>query len=88
MLNLTHHLILQRINNSLYGPGKWYTNYEVLGDDVVIFDPRLASIYFKVMEDGLGVKCNLAKSLIAPERPVFEFAKRVAIGKVEVSPFS
>jgi len=40
------------------------------------------------MEQYLGVKCNESKSLIAPERPVIEFAKRVFIGEAEVSAFS
>jgi len=88
MLNLCHHLILQKINIDLYGDVRWYTNYEVLGDDIVIFDPQVSAIYFDVMENQLGVSCNKSKSLIAPDRPVIEFAKRVSIGKKEVSPFS
>lgn len=88
MLNLCHHLLLQKINSDLYGGNKWYTNYEVLGDDIVIFDKKVATMYFHIMENDLGVSCNVSKSLIAPDRPVIEFAKRVSIGKVEVSPFS
>jgi hypothetical protein len=67
---------------------KWYENYEVLGDDIVIFDAKVASLYFNIMETGLGVKCNLSKSLLAPDRPVIEFAKRIGIGGFECSPFS
>jgi hypothetical protein len=40
------------------------------------------------MEGDLGVGCNKSKSLIAKDRPVVEFAKRVSIGPEEVSPFS
>jgi hypothetical protein len=88
MLNLCHHLILQKINIDLFKVVKWYTNYEVLGDDIVIFDAKVAAMYFDIMENHLGVSCNKSKSLIAPDRPVIEFAKRLSIGKVEVSPFS
>jgi len=35
----------------------------------------------KLLEGDLDVKCNVSKSLIAPERPVIEFAKRTAIGE-------
>jgi len=40
------------------------------------------------LEGDLDVKCNVSKSLIAPERPVIEFAKRTSIGETEVSAFS
>jgi hypothetical protein len=89
MLNLTHHLICQYINISiLKRTFVWHENYEVLGDDIVIFDPKLAFHYRMVMENQLGVACNVSKSLLAPDRPVFEFAKRVSIGMDEVSGFS
>jgi len=88
MLNLCHHLILQYINQMIYKEGKWYENYEVLGDDIVIFDRKVASMYLQVMETYLDVKCNQSKSLIAPSRAVIEFAKRVSIGEAEVSAFS
>jgi len=60
----------------------------VLGDDIVIFDSKVATLYLRVMEDCLGVKCNEAKSLISPKRPIIEFAKRIAIAGEEVSAFS
>lgn len=60
----------------------------MLGDDIVIFDDKVASLYFSVMEDDLGVKCNSSKSLLAPNRAVIEFAKRVSINQDEVSAFS
>lgn len=88
MLNLCHHLILQYLNYEVYGGQKWYENYEVLGDDIVIFDKEIANRYIKLLEGGLDVKCNISKSLIAPSRPVIEFAKRTAIGDAEVSAFS
>jgi len=60
----------------------------VLGDDIVIFDKLVADRYLVVMEDHLDVKCNKSKSLLAPSRPVIEFAKRLSIGEAEVSAFS
>lgn len=60
----------------------------MLGDDIVIFDKAVADQYLLVMESYLDVKCNQSKSLLAPSRPVIEFAKRVSIGTEEVSPFS
>jgi len=60
----------------------------VLGDDIVIFDKRVADQYLTVMESYLDVKCNKSKSLLAPTRPVIEFAKRGSIGDAEVSAFS
>lgn len=88
MLNLTHHLILQYLNIIRYGKGKWYENYEVLGDDIVIFDKEIADRYIQLMEGDLDVKCNISKSLIAPDRAVIEFAKRTSINLDEVSAFS
>jgi hypothetical protein len=40
----------------------------------VIFDKEVADSYLSVMER-LGVGINLAKSVIAEKKPVFEFAK-------------
>ena len=81
-------MLLQYLNIQVYGKRKWYDNYEVLGDDIVIFDREVAVRYLKLLEGDLDVKCNQSKSLIAPERPVIEFAKRVCIGNEEVSAFS
>jgi hypothetical protein len=88
MLNLCHHMLLQMINYTIHHKVVWYDNYEVLGDDIVIFDKEVADRYKEIMEVKLGVKCNEAKSLIAPNRAVIEFAKRVSIGLDEVSPLS
>jgi len=60
----------------------------VLGDDIVIFSKEVADRYISIMEGKLDVKCNVSKSLLAPSRPVIEFAKRVSIANEEVSPFS
>lgn len=51
----------------------------MLGDDIVIFDSKLADTYLKVMKE-LGMEINLSKSIVSPDRPVFEFAKRTVCG--------
>jgi len=76
MLAITHHMIMQycskMINPSM---GTWETNYEVLGDDIVIFSKDLANKYLEVMSL-IGVPINESKSIVSVDRPVVEFAKR------------
>jgi len=58
-----------------------------LGDDLVIFNHSVAFEYLKVCESiGLGI--NEKKSVVSVNKPVVEFAKRTAIGKVDVSAIS
>nr|UPW42071.1 MAG: putative RNA dependent RNA polymerase [Xinjiang mito-like virus 69] len=92
MLNLTHHMILQYCATLVHGPlttlpvGSWWTDYEVLGDDIVIFDPEVASKYLMIMSD-LGVDINLSKSLVS-NIGVAEYAKRTVCQGLDVSPLS
>jgi hypothetical protein len=65
---------------------KWEERYEVLGDDIVIFDSALASKYLEVMAD-LGVDINISKSISSLDS-VFEFAKRTIVHGVNVSTIS
>jgi len=53
----------------------------------VIFDPDVAS-YYQYLCRGLGVEVNLNKSVLAPSRPVFEFAKRTCYYGKDVSAIS
>jgi hypothetical protein len=85
-LAITHHWILQYCSNQLGNLTVWEDRYEVLGDDIVIFDRRLASKYLEVMKD-LGVDINISKS-ISSLLPVFEFAKRTVVKGVNVSTIS
>lgn len=82
MLALTHHLIVQL---AAYKAGlrtslvdrvdlDWYSNYELLGDDIVIFDEAVASQYLDLMVNQLGVEINVNKSVVASNAS-FEFAK-------------
>jgi hypothetical protein len=89
MLALTHHWIVQY---AAYKAGvsngqTWYSNYEILGDDLVIFDRLVADQYLLIMK-ALGCEINLNKSIVSHSRPVFEFAKRTCIGESVVSGIS
>jgi hypothetical protein len=91
MLALTHHLIVQlaarRSGVVLPTSNCWYEGYELLGDDILIFDKIVAEEYLIIMND-LGVPINLAKSVVAPNKPVFEFAKVTGFYGKDVSAIS
>lgn len=94
MLAITHHMIMQYCSRMEYPIGSqlqgWETRYEVLGDDIVIFDTRLASRYLKVLAS-LGVPVNESKSVVTLEKSphkVVEFAKRTSVDGVDCSPLS
>jgi hypothetical protein len=72
MLAITHHFIVQL---AAYRAGYrgWFTDYIVLGDDLVIYNTKVAREYLIIMKD-LGVGINLTKSLQSYD--CFEFAKR------------
>lgn len=74
MLAVTHHMIVQlAAKRSGYNPFVWFDNYELLGDDINIFDAKVASQYLLLMEE-LGVPINASKSVVA-RNASFEFAK-------------
>lgn len=93
-LALTHHWIVQyaayhahleRTQSS--GGFSWNQSYEILGDDLVIFDALIAKFYLEIMA-GIGCEINMNKSINSPNKPVFEFAKRTCIGNDIVSGIS
>jgi len=88
MLAITHHLLLQ-LSASLHykSSSKWNEEYEILGDDLVIFNSGIAEQYLKLC-DLLGISINLSKSLISENRPVFEFAKRFGVNSSDASAIS
>lgn len=57
----------------------------MLGDDVVIFNKRVAQRYLVIMKD-LGVGINLVKSVVSKD--TFEFAKRIIHQDSNLSPAS
>lgn len=79
MLAVSHHLIVQlaykkaRPDEYSGGLNFWYENYELLGDDIVIFDQDVAKSYLKLMNQ-FGVGINLKKSVVS-NNASFEFAK-------------
>jgi hypothetical protein len=87
MLALTHHLIVQMAAWRTMGTVGWFSKYAVLGDDIVIADPSVASAYYQIMVDELKVQIQVTKSLVS-ENGSFEFAKKTFIRGVEVSPVS
>jgi hypothetical protein len=48
----------------------------VLGDDIVIFNHKVAKEYYKIMTSLIGVEIGLAKSISSKSRMVLEFAKK------------
>nr|UPW42129.1 MAG: putative RNA dependent RNA polymerase [Xinjiang mito-like virus 43] len=73
MLALTHHFLVQ-YSAWLAGKRKWFTEYMILGDDLLILDSGVAKCYLDVMRQ-LGVGVNLAKSLVS-NKGYGEFAKK------------
>lgn len=87
MLAITHHYLVQY---SAWCAGvtpktRWFQDYAVLGDDVVIWNAATAKVYLRVMK-ALGVEVGLAKSIISLEGKGLEFAKRTLLDKGDVSP--
>lgn len=87
MLAVTHHFIMQVCNFRVNGTRIWYDNYEVLGDDIVIFDKDIAMEYLALMAK-LDVGINLSKSITSESLQTFEFAKRTAVDGSDVSGLS
>jgi len=87
MLAVTHHMIVQ-YSWQLLGNKTFCTDYEVLGDDIVIFHPLLAQKYCEFMAS-IGVPLNEKKSVISIQKvPVVEYAKRTSFNSHDVSPIS
>jgi len=80
---VAHHYVVYYCCRKL---GKdWKTlPYILLGDDVVIGDQAVASLYKEVMQ-GLGVELSKPKTYESTH--LFEFAKRIFYKGVEISPF-
>lgn len=86
MLSLTHHVIVQLSARRALGlRDQWFSEYSLLGDDIVIANEAVANVYLTTMRDILGVDININKSIISPIGAV-EFAKRLLTPKGEFSP--
>jgi len=86
-LAITHHWIVQMAAFSATGSSSWNEEYEILGDDLVIFNDKIAEKYLEIMT-AFGCEINLSKSIVSRNRPVFEFAKRTCWGPHIVSGIS
>lgn len=82
MLALTHHCVVQ-IAASRVGYSS-FSDYAVLGDDIVIGDASVAKAYLALMQEHLGVSINLSKSLVSSD--TCEFAKRLIHRRLDISP--
>jgi hypothetical protein len=58
-----------------------------VGDDIIIFSEDLASKYLEVM-NLIGVPINKSKSVVAKDKLVAEFVKRICLNGKDVSAFS
>jgi hypothetical protein len=73
LLAVTHHMIVQEAAYSV-GYRGWFTDYALLGDDIVISNKAVADSYLALMGD-LGVEINMSKSVVS-RNGFSEFAKR------------
>lgn len=88
MLATTHHFILQVCARRAYPDiSSWYSRYEILGDDLVIFDNKVYQEYISMM-DLLKVGTNPSKSLYSDSLTALEFAKRTGVEGIDVSGIS
>lgn len=85
MLALTHHALIQFAAREA-GHRAWFTEYAILGDDIVIGDGDVAAKYVSLMT-ALGVKIGFHKSIISTNRSA-EFAKQFYFKGERVSPLS
>lgn len=87
MLALTHHYILQFCawSTCVTPVGTLFTEYAVLGDDIIIWNKAVADKYLLTLKS-LGVDINLAKSILSKKGKGLEFAKRTFLKGQDVSP--
>jgi len=88
MLALTHHFIVQSAAwRAGYNRSYLYTNYALLGDDLVLGDISVMKQYLHILR-ALGVECGLHKSVISHQGLSLEFAKKTYFKGQDVSPVS
>jgi hypothetical protein len=86
LFTLTHHIIVQLSARSV-GIKTRFLDYQILGDDIVIWNSKVASAYVSKMES-YGVFISKEKTLISPYFSSGEFCKRLFINGIELSPLS
>lgn len=80
---MTHHLVVYAAARLAGKPAGW-SNYALLGDDIVIADDTVAQTYKGLLRD-LDVPISIEKSHASKD--TYEFAKRWFHKGLEVSPF-
>jgi hypothetical protein len=83
IFSITHHFVVQYAA-SISGKTGMFTDYLLLGDDIVIYDREVAANYESVI-NSLGVEIQKEKSLVSND--TFEFAKRVFHKGKEITGF-
>nr|UIW13820.1 MAG: RNA-dependent RNA polymerase [Rhizoctonia solani mitovirus 48] len=81
MLAVTHHFIAQFAYRLAYSvpmdlrftKDTWYTGYECTGDDIILFDEKVAKQYLYLMA-AFGVPINTMKSVVAT-KPATDYLK-------------
>jgi hypothetical protein len=84
LMALTHHLIVRvaAIRSGYFSP---FTNYVLLGDDLVIADAKVALEYRKLCGE---LQMPISESKTHESEKIFEFAKRWFYGTTEFTGFS
>jgi hypothetical protein len=87
---LWHHDIIQyayyRCRRRKGLPLRFFKDYKILGDDVVIFNKEVAGEYQFLITEVYGIKINLQKSVIGDSKnSQIEFTKRLALRGKEMS---
>lgn len=83
VFSLTHHILVQYAAFKAFGTYSWFSDYALLGDDIVIANKIVAEKYLALLRS-IGVEFGLAKSLISSTGG-FEFAKRTYRNGQDVS---
>lgn len=87
---LWHHDIIQfcanRENLRKGKPLRFFKKYRLLGDDVAIFDKKVANVYQSILTNEVGLTINIGKSITgSKEKSQIEFTKRLALNGIEMS---
>jgi hypothetical protein len=86
IFTLLHHLIVQQAAYLVTKKLHWFSNYAILGDDLVIGDYRIAKQYRRILK-WMGVGISMEKSLRSCNGSL-EFASRFIYRSVDLSPIS
>jgi len=81
MLAVTHHVIVLKAAERCKLNS--FSEYAVLGDDIIIQDDKVAQEYLGIMKS-LGVDINFSKTVVSTE--LLEFAKRLSTRTHDISP--